>query len=133
MWWFNSFVWLVTLATSQQGHVSVHPYDDAMPMYACVSGLVQMQAALDANPAMQSMLSDPEMLRQMLNPANLRALMQMQQAMASLGGGTSGACLRNISHVRPVAVSADLHSCNGRCLSAGSCSCDMHCSHGDVV
>mmetsp|Transcript_17234 Transcript_17234/g.51584 ORF Transcript_17234/g.51584 Transcript_17234/m.51584 type:complete len:494 (+) Transcript_17234:136-1617(+) len=51
----------------------------------------QMQAALDANPAMQSMLSDPEMLRQMLNPANLRALMQMQQAMASLGGGTSGA------------------------------------------
>jgi len=45
-----------------------------------------MRAMADANPAMRGILSNPEALRQMLDPATLRAAMQMQQAVGGMGG-----------------------------------------------
>ena len=50
------------------------------------------RAALDANPELRSRLTDPEFLRRMSDPANIRAMVQMQRAMAQLqssglGGG----------------------------------------------
>jgi ubiquilin len=41
---------------------------------------------LEANPQMLQMLSDPETLRRMSDPANIQAMMQMQQAMQTLQG-----------------------------------------------
>ena len=50
------------------------------------------RAALDANPELRSRLTDPEFLRRMSDPAGIRAMVQMQRAMAQLqssglGGG----------------------------------------------
>ena len=39
---------------------------------------------LEANPGAAAMLNNPEMLRQMMNPANMQAMLQMQQAMGQL-------------------------------------------------
>jgi ubiquilin len=46
----------------------------------------RMRAMLDSAPGMREQLADPEFLRRMTNPDNLRAMMQMQRAMAQLQG-----------------------------------------------
>lgn len=45
---------------------------------------------VQSNPQFQQMLSNPEMMRQVMNPANIQAAMQMQQAMAMGGRGGAG-------------------------------------------
>jgi ubiquilin len=44
----------------------------------------QLNSMLQANPQLQSVLSDPETLRRMADPANLQAMMQLQQSMQQL-------------------------------------------------
>ena len=46
----------------------------------------RMRAMLDSAPGMREQLADPEFLRRMTDPDNLRAMMQMQRAMAQLQG-----------------------------------------------
>jgi ubiquilin len=46
----------------------------------------QMQQMAAQNPQLRAMLSNPEQMRQMMNPANLQAMMQMQQSMQTLQG-----------------------------------------------
>lgn len=46
----------------------------------------RMRQMVDANPQMRQMLQNPEAMRAMMNPENLRAMAQMQQAMRTLGG-----------------------------------------------
>lgn len=43
-----------------------------------------MRQMLDSNPQAREMLSNPELLRQMFDPSNMQALLQMQSAMAQL-------------------------------------------------
>ena len=47
----------------------------------------QMRAAVDANPGMRELLSNPETLRQFMNPQTMQAAAQFQQMM---GGGQGG-------------------------------------------
>lgn len=44
----------------------------------------QLNSMLQSNPQLQSLFSDPETLRRMSDPANLQAMMQMQQSMQQL-------------------------------------------------
>jgi ubiquilin len=44
----------------------------------------QLNSMLQANPQLQAAFSDPETLRRMADPANLQAMMQMQQSMQQL-------------------------------------------------
>lgn len=44
----------------------------------------QLNSMLQANPQLQSMLSDPETIRRMTDPANLQAMIQLQQSMQQL-------------------------------------------------
>ena len=46
----------------------------------------QMAAMMGANPQMRQMMSNPEFLRQAMNPQNLQAMTQMQNAMNQLRG-----------------------------------------------
>ncbi|EEY67806.1 ubiquitin family protein, putative [Phytophthora infestans T30-4] len=46
----------------------------------------QMAAMMNANPQMRQMMSSPEFLRQAMNPQNMQAMMQMQNAMSQLRG-----------------------------------------------
>merc|ERR1719237_1120942 len=46
----------------------------------------EMRQMMDANPQMRQVLNDPNFLRQMADPANIQAMMQMQQAMQQLRG-----------------------------------------------
>jgi ubiquilin len=59
----------------------------------------QMREAMEANPQMREALNNPDLIRQMMDPANVQAMMQMQQAMqqlqssgllGSMGGGGGG-------------------------------------------
>eukprot|EP01119_Soliformovum_irregulare_P003867 TRINITY_DN14915_c0_g1_i1.p1 TRINITY_DN14915_c0_g1~~TRINITY_DN14915_c0_g1_i1.p1 ORF type:complete len:495 (-),score=109.43 TRINITY_DN14915_c0_g1_i1:61-1545(-) len=43
-----------------------------------------LQQAMGSNPELRNMFSNPEVIRQMANPANMNAIMQMQQAMQQL-------------------------------------------------
>lgn len=45
---------------------------------------LSMNPALANNPATRALLSNPEMLRQVMNPANMQAMLQMQQSMTQL-------------------------------------------------
>lgn len=44
----------------------------------------QLNSMLQANPQLQSVLTDPETLRRMADPANLQAMIQLQQSMQQL-------------------------------------------------
>lgn len=44
----------------------------------------ELNGLLQSNPQLQTLLSDPETLRRMTDPANLQAMMQMQQSMQQL-------------------------------------------------
>lgn len=44
----------------------------------------QLNSMLQANPQLQAALTDPETLRRMADPANLQAMMQLQQSMQQL-------------------------------------------------
>eukprot|EP00193_Tetraselmis_chui_P009470 CAMPEP_0177768520 /NCGR_PEP_ID=MMETSP0491_2-20121128/9766_1 /TAXON_ID=63592 /ORGANISM="Tetraselmis chuii, Strain PLY429" /LENGTH=507 /DNA_ID=CAMNT_0019285335 /DNA_START=343 /DNA_END=1866 /DNA_ORIENTATION=+ len=44
----------------------------------------QLRAATEANPQVREMLSNPEMVQRIMDPANLQAIMQMQQSMQQL-------------------------------------------------
>jgi ubiquilin len=46
-----------------------------------------VQQMVAANPALGEALRNPETLRQMMDPRNLQAMAQLQQAMGSGGGG----------------------------------------------
>lgn len=50
----------------------------------------QMRAAVDANPGMRELLSNPETLRQFMNPQTMQAAAQFQQRMSGQGGGQGG-------------------------------------------
>jgi len=50
-----------------------------------------MQQMMDQNPSMANMFSNPEFTRQMVNPENIRAMMQLQGTMGNIGMGGSGA------------------------------------------
>jgi len=49
-----------------------------------------LQQMMRDNPAAASMMSNPEMMRNFLNPDNLRAIQQMQQSMQQLQGSLGG-------------------------------------------
>jgi ubiquilin len=73
---------------------------DPRMMESMMNSDPRVRAMLDANPEARARLTDPAFLRQMADPANLRAMMQMQQAMQQLqssglaagfpGGGAGG-------------------------------------------
>lgn len=44
----------------------------------------QLNSMMQSNPQLQALMSDPETLRRMADPANLQAMMQMQQSMQQL-------------------------------------------------
>ena len=52
-----------------------------------------IQQMVAANPALGETLRNPEMLRQMMDPRNLQAMAQMQQAMGGGDGGNPFAAL----------------------------------------
>lgn len=66
---------------------------------AMVDSNPMMRQMMQNNPAAASMMSNPEMMRNFLNPDNLRAINQMQQAMQQLRGnmnvGAPGATVSN--------------------------------------
>lgn len=49
-----------------------------------------MRQMMDANPMMRDMMNNPAALQQMMNPDNMRAMLNMQQAMGSGVGGPGG-------------------------------------------
>ena len=57
---------------------------DPRMMESMMNSDPRVRAMLDANPEARARLTDPAFLRQMADPANLRAMMQMQQAMQQL-------------------------------------------------
>lgn len=53
----------------------------------------QTRAMLESNPEMRTLLANPEFLRVMMDPGNMQAMMQMEQAMNQLRGGGLGSVL----------------------------------------
>ncbi len=53
----------------------------------------QMRSVIEANPQMREMMRNPELIRSMLSPENMQAMMQMQQAMQTLGSSPMGAAM----------------------------------------
>lgn len=53
----------------------------------------QMRGIMEANPQMREMMRNPELIRSMLSPENMQAMMQMQQAMQTLGNSPMGAAM----------------------------------------
>ena len=45
---------------------------------------------LNSNPAMRGMLSNPDLMRSLLNPANIQAMQQIAQATQQLQGNLGG-------------------------------------------
>ena len=59
-------------------------------MDAMLASNPAMQSMMNANPAMRTMLSNPAALRAMMDPANLRAMAQVNQMMGQLHPGGMG-------------------------------------------
>lgn len=59
-------------------------------MEAMLSSNPQLRQMMDAQPGMREVLTNPETMRAMMDPANMRAMMQMQQAMAQLNSSGLG-------------------------------------------
>jgi ubiquilin len=53
----------------------------------------RMQQVMQQNPAMAQMMQDPQFIRTMMNPASLRAMMQLQNSMGGAGPGAGGAMM----------------------------------------
>mmetsp|Transcript_6946 Transcript_6946/g.11604 ORF Transcript_6946/g.11604 Transcript_6946/m.11604 type:complete len:520 (+) Transcript_6946:79-1638(+) len=71
---------------------------DPQMMQQMMQSNPQVRAMMQSNPQVAQMMSDPEALRRMMDPANMQAMMQMQQSMQQLQqsglippmGGTAG-------------------------------------------
>jgi ubiquilin len=48
----------------------------------------RIRELMESNPQMRQVVNNPEMLRQIVNPANIRAMMQADQALTNMGGGS---------------------------------------------
>lgn len=52
--------------------------------YRCCQQMMENNPYVNNNPALRSMLADPQVMQRMFEPENMQAMMQMQQAMQQL-------------------------------------------------
>jgi ubiquilin len=71
-----------------------HMFQNPEVLQQMLSSNPMMRQAMDSNPMLAQQLQNPEFLRQMANPQNIQAMLQMQQAMQQLqGSGLFGGLL----------------------------------------